>query len=295
MPTLLEAYIDKAATRVAIAATAGRGDSEKVTTELAQDLRRTLGTLLSPAPSGTPIITARPVEPVVQEVRETPSADTLSAPPLETLFPLPKATPPRRRRAQKPVRRGRVVAKQAEEDLGLRQQEPLPVAEPEQPRVEPERETEVPEAGLEAKAPPPAEVETPSQPEAEAPSTQEPEKAELPVTEQQDALLEQVSPELEQPEAETELRPTTIVPIEQTVTPHYIVCLEDGEHVKNLRQHLKRVYRMSPAEYRAKWRLPDQYPMAAPSFMRVGPRLGDLSKLFQPGKGGSQRTERKAS
>ncbi len=56
------------------------------------------------------------------------------------------------------------------------------------------------------------------------------------------------------------------VPVEQSVHPDYLVCLEDGARYKSLRRYLARRYNMSPEEYRRKWGLPDSYPMVAPNF-----------------------------
>lgn len=59
------------------------------------------------------------------------------------------------------------------------------------------------------------------------------------------------------------------VPIKKSVTPDYIVCLEDGKKLKMLKRHLKTVYDMSPDEYRAKWGLPPEYPMVAPNYAKA--------------------------
>lgn len=61
-------------------------------------------------------------------------------------------------------------------------------------------------------------------------------------------------------------KPTPSVPIKKSVTPDYIVCLEDGKKLKMLKRHLKTRYNMSPDEYRKKWGLADDYPMVAPSY-----------------------------
>lgn len=55
-------------------------------------------------------------------------------------------------------------------------------------------------------------------------------------------------------------------PIGQSVTPDYIVCLEDGQKMKMLKRHLMSRYSMTPDEYRAKWGLPPDYPMIAPGY-----------------------------
>ena len=56
------------------------------------------------------------------------------------------------------------------------------------------------------------------------------------------------------------------VPIKRSVRPEFIVCLEDGKKLKMLKRHLRTTYNMTPAEYRAKWNLPADYPMVAPSY-----------------------------
>ncbi|WP_431858719.1 MucR family transcriptional regulator [Azospirillum sp.] len=56
------------------------------------------------------------------------------------------------------------------------------------------------------------------------------------------------------------------VSIRRSVTPDYIVCLEDGKKLKMLKRYLRTTYGMSPEEYRAKWGLPAEYPMVAPSY-----------------------------
>ena len=61
-----------------------------------------------------------------------------------------------------------------------------------------------------------------------------------------------------------ELEPA--VPIKKSVFPNYIVCLEDGRKLKMLKRHLLTTYGMTPDDYRAKWRLPADYPMVAPDY-----------------------------
>ncbi|WP_448189030.1 MucR family transcriptional regulator [Azospirillum sp. sgz301742] len=62
---------------------------------------------------------------------------------------------------------------------------------------------------------------------------------------------------------------TPAVPIKKSVTPDYIVCLEDGKKLKMLKRHLKTVYDLSPDEYRIKWSLPPEYPMVAPNYAKA--------------------------
>ncbi len=67
---------------------------------------------------------------------------------------------------------------------------------------------------------------------------------------------------------EPEEKPVPAVPIKKSVTPDYIICLEDGKKLKMLKRHLKTHYNMTPEEYRRKWGLPDDYPMVAPNYAR---------------------------
>lgn len=62
---------------------------------------------------------------------------------------------------------------------------------------------------------------------------------------------------------------TPAVPIKKSVTPDYIICLEDGKKLKMLKRHLKTVYDMTPDSYRVKWSLPPEYPMVAPNYARA--------------------------
>ncbi len=59
---------------------------------------------------------------------------------------------------------------------------------------------------------------------------------------------------------------TPAVPIKKSVFPDYIVCLEDGKKLKMLKRHLQTSYGLTPEAYRAKWSLPADYPMVAPSY-----------------------------
>jgi predicted transcriptional regulator len=63
---------------------------------------------------------------------------------------------------------------------------------------------------------------------------------------------------------EANLMPATSV--KKSITPDYLVCLEDGKKLKMLKRHLRTVYGLTPQEYRAKWNLPTDYPMVAPNY-----------------------------
>ena len=61
-------------------------------------------------------------------------------------------------------------------------------------------------------------------------------------------------------------RPEPAVPINASVTGDAIICLEDGKSFKTLKRHLMTAYGMTPAQYRARWNLPKDYPMVAPNY-----------------------------
>jgi predicted transcriptional regulator len=69
-------------------------------------------------------------------------------------------------------------------------------------------------------------------------------------------------------EAATKERPTPAVPVRRSITPDYIVCLDDGKKLKMLKRHLKTRYNRSPDEYRERWGLPADYPMVAPNYAK---------------------------
>ena len=61
---------------------------------------------------------------------------------------------------------------------------------------------------------------------------------------------------------------TPAVPVKKSVFPDFIICLEDGRKLKMLKRHLQTSYGMTPDQYRAKWKLPANYPMVAPSYAK---------------------------
>jgi predicted transcriptional regulator len=63
-------------------------------------------------------------------------------------------------------------------------------------------------------------------------------------------------------------KPQPAVAVKKSVTPDYIVCLEDGKKLKMLKRHLKTAYDMTPDEYRERWGLPRDYPMVAPNYAK---------------------------
>ena len=83
-----------------------------------------------------------------------------------------------------------------------------------------------------------------------------------------------------------ELRPA--VPIKKSVTPDYIISLEDGRHFKSLKRHLTG-RGLTPDQYREKWGLPRDYPMVASNYAK---RRSELAKSF--GLGQPRRTAAQA-
>lgn len=71
------------------------------------------------------------------------------------------------------------------------------------------------------------------------------------------------------------------VPVKKSITPEYLVCLEDGKKFKSLRRHLRSQYDMSPEEYREKWSLPLDYPMVAPNYAATRSELAKQMGLGQ--------------
>jgi predicted transcriptional regulator len=71
------------------------------------------------------------------------------------------------------------------------------------------------------------------------------------------------------------------VPIKRSITPAYLVCLEDGKKFKSLKRHLSTQYQMTPDQYRAKWNLPANYPMVAPKYAAVRSQLARQMGLGQ--------------
>jgi predicted transcriptional regulator len=99
--------------------------------------------------------------------------------------------------------------------------------------------------------------------------------------EQLPRLIRHVHGALVKPGKTTPRHPHPPVSITRSVRPDYIVCLEDGRRMKMLKRHLKTAYNMSPADYRRKWGLPDDYPMVAPSYVE---RRRELAKKIGFGR-----------
>jgi predicted transcriptional regulator len=80
----------------------------------------------------------------------------------------------------------------------------------------------------------------------------------------------------------TETKPETLkpaVPMKKSITPDYLISLEDGKKFKSLKRHLMTHYGMTPEDYRAKWNLPADYPMVAPNFAAARSALAKTMAL----------------
>lgn len=71
------------------------------------------------------------------------------------------------------------------------------------------------------------------------------------------------------------------VSVRKSITPDYLICLEDGKRFKSLKRHLRSKYNLSPEEYREKWGLPSDYPMVAPNYAKQRSELAKKMGLGQ--------------
>ena len=78
-------------------------------------------------------------------------------------------------------------------------------------------------------------------------------------------------------------RPPAVL-VKKSVTPDYIVCLEDGRKLKMLKRYLRAQYGLTPETYRAKWNLPADYPMTAPNYAAKRSEFAKQSGLGKPGR-----------
>ncbi len=94
-------------------------------------------------------------------------------------------------------------------------------------------------------------------------------------------LIRTVHEALKRPDQAASSRPEPAVPIKKSVTPDYVICLEDGKKLKMLKRHLGTAYNMSPDEYRQRWELPGDYPMVAPNYAK---QRSELAKKIGLGR-----------
>jgi predicted transcriptional regulator len=84
------------------------------------------------------------------------------------------------------------------------------------------------------------------------------------------------------PVAEVVTAQKPAVPVRKSVTPEYLVCLEDGKKLKMLKRYLRSRYSLTPDQYRAKWNLPADYPMVASNYAA---QRSEFAKKIGLGKG----------
>ena len=70
------------------------------------------------------------------------------------------------------------------------------------------------------------------------------------------------------------------MPIRKSITPEFLICLDDGKHLKSLRRHLAGLG-LTPEQYRQKWKLPSDYPMVAPNYAAQRSKLAKQAGLGQ--------------
>ena len=81
-------------------------------------------------------------------------------------------------------------------------------------------------------------------------------------------------------------RPAPAVAVKKSITPDYIVCLEDGKKLKMLKRHLMSAYNLTPEQYRERWGLDHSYPMVAPNYAK---HRSHLAKKIGLGTRGRRR------
>ena len=109
------------------------------------------------------------------------------------------------------------------------------------------------------------------------------EQAELPklIKDVHRALEQAAAPDVKDDAAE----PKPPVSIKKSITPDYLICLEDGKKFKSLKRHLRTHFNLTPDQYREKWGLPADYPMVAPNYANSRSKLAKTMGLGQKRRG----------
>lgn len=106
------------------------------------------------------------------------------------------------------------------------------------------------------------------------------------------ALVQLSAPVISQPAAEPK---APAVSVKKSLTPDYIICLEDGKRFKSLKRHIRSKYDLTPEQYREKWGLPADYPMVAPAYAAARSELAKKMGLGQQRKGVSRKPVKKSA
>ena len=104
------------------------------------------------------------------------------------------------------------------------------------------------------------------------------------------ALSKTAQAAAEQPQEKLE----PAVSIKKSITPDYIICLEDGKRFKSLKRHLRTAYNMTPDQYRARWNLPSDYPLVSPNYAKARSALAKTMGLGQK-RAASRKRSKKAA
>jgi predicted transcriptional regulator len=80
------------------------------------------------------------------------------------------------------------------------------------------------------------------------------------------------------------------VTVKKSITPDYLICLEDGKKLKMLKRYLRSRYSLTPDQYRTKWGLPADYPMVAANYAA---RRSEFAKKIGLGRTATSKTRRK--
>ena len=88
-------------------------------------------------------------------------------------------------------------------------------------------------------------------------------------------------------------RPQPAVPVKKSITPEYLICLEDGKKLKMLKRHLQTSYNLTPEQYRERWGLGSDYPMVAPNYAKHRSSLAKKIGLGTKPRGRPARASRR--
>lgn len=91
------------------------------------------------------------------------------------------------------------------------------------------------------------------------------------------------------PAAEIVTNQKPAIPVKKSITPEYLICLEDGKRLKMLKRYLRSRYGLSPDQYRAKWGLPSDYPMVASNYAAQRSEFAKKIGLGRPAATKSRR------
>jgi predicted transcriptional regulator len=80
------------------------------------------------------------------------------------------------------------------------------------------------------------------------------------------------------------------IPVKKSITPEYLICLEDGKKLKMLKRYLRSRFKLTPDQYRAKWGLPADYPMVAANYAA---RRSEFAKKIGLGRTSSSKPRKR--